>query len=251
MSPVIRISQPSYERLKSLAEPFNDKPASVIERLLDAYDRKQETTSGLPKTSNSASEKTSKRRGNNPDTLDQVIQVCELVWQKGKTYQEAITIVSKLVGVEPNTVRDKCTRLISIKGVIKVDTALFLQYLDDKQRMAKHLLRKFPRYSQIIESRILYKKNGNDNIVNGDVDSMTHLSEMWDVMKKHMPIDQIFSLDEIYSIVEKHCDLDKEDFDPQAPGSLIPKWKRNVRNVLQKKNDIEVLRVGRGLYKRI
>lgn len=40
-------------------------------------------------------------------------------------------------------------------------------------------------------------------------------------------------MEEIYRIVEQNSCLDDEDWEPQAPGSDIPKWKRNVRNVLQ------------------
>lgn len=36
--PVIRIPDPVFERLQSLATPFVDTPATVIERLLDHYD---------------------------------------------------------------------------------------------------------------------------------------------------------------------------------------------------------------------
>ena len=49
-------------------------------------------------------------------------------------------------------------------------------------------------------------------------------------------------LQEIYGIVEERLTLDAEDFDPQSPTSDVPKWQRNVRNVLQYrkgKGDIE------------
>ena len=38
MSPIIRISEPVYDRLQSIAVPFIDTPASVIERLIDLYE---------------------------------------------------------------------------------------------------------------------------------------------------------------------------------------------------------------------
>ncbi|MGI8911125.1 MAG: T4SS efffector SepA family protein [Rubrobacteraceae bacterium] len=38
MSPVIRISDATYERLQNIARPFVDTPAIVIERLLDKYE---------------------------------------------------------------------------------------------------------------------------------------------------------------------------------------------------------------------
>jgi hypothetical protein len=41
------------------------------------------------------------------------------------------------------------------------------------------------------------------------------------------------SLDEIYQTIQRYGDLNDEDFEPQSPTSDLPKWKRNVRNVLQ------------------
>jgi len=41
MSPVIRVSESTYERLKSLAEPFTDTPDSIIERLLSFHDEQK------------------------------------------------------------------------------------------------------------------------------------------------------------------------------------------------------------------
>ena len=48
MSPVVRIPEGTYQRLKSLAEPFVDSPATVVERLLDFHDECSETN-GIPK----------------------------------------------------------------------------------------------------------------------------------------------------------------------------------------------------------
>ena len=49
-------------------------------------------------------------------------------------------------------------------------------------------------------------------------------------------------MQDIYRIIERIVDLDDEDFEPQSPNSDIPKYKRNVRNVLQyrkRKGEIE------------
>lgn len=57
-----------------------------------------------------------------------------------------------------------------------------------------------------------------------------------------MPIGEWVSIKEIYSIVENNFPLDSEDDEWQSPTSSIPKWRRNVRNVLQYrkgKGDIE------------
>ena len=62
---------------------------------------------------------------------------------------------------------------------------------------------------------------------------MTHHPEIWACLVGHMPRGRWVSLREIYSLVAAHLVLDREDHEPEAPGSSVPKWKRNVRNVLQ------------------
>jgi hypothetical protein len=62
---------------------------------------------------------------------------------------------------------------------------------------------------------------------------MIHLPEIWDIIQRRMPGGRWVSLEDIYQIVEQYGNLDAEDFEPQSPTSDIPKWKRNVRNVLQ------------------
>jgi len=80
---------------------------------------------------------------------------------------------------------------------------------------------------------------------------MTRLPEIRDAIEKSMKRSRVYSLSEIYDMVNIQCNLDKEDFDPQAPGSNQPKWKRNVRNGLQKMKDKNVDWRGGGLYLRI
>jgi hypothetical protein len=78
---------------------------------------------------------------------------------------------------------------------------------------------------------------------------MTHLPDIWSIIRFHMPRDTWMVLGDIYDLVEQHTSLDEEDMGPQAPGSTIPKWKRNVRNVLQyRKRTGEVLWNGDSHY---
>ena len=71
---------------------------------------------------------------------------------------------------------------------------------------------------------------------------MIHRPEIWDIIQTEMPKGRWVLLEEIYHLVEKHGSLDAEDFEPQSPTSDIPKWKRNVRNVLQyRKSTGEIL----------
>lgn len=62
---------------------------------------------------------------------------------------------------------------------------------------------------------------------------MTRLPEIWSCIKQYLPKGQWVNLETIYELVETNLKLDLEDFEPQSPSSVIPKWKRNVRNVLQ------------------
>jgi hypothetical protein len=62
---------------------------------------------------------------------------------------------------------------------------------------------------------------------------MIHQPEIWDILRRKMPRDCLVSLEEIYHIIEEQGDLDDEDSEWQSPTSAVPKWKRNVRNVLQ------------------
>jgi len=65
-----------------------------------------------------------------------------------------------------------------------------------------------------------------------------------------MTTDIWYSIDTIYQVIEKHHQLDDADFEPQAPTSSIPKWKRNVRNVLQyRKGKSQLLWDGGARYK--
>ena len=64
---------------------------------------------------------------------------------------------------------------------------------------------------------------------------MIHSDEIWDIVQSKMPRGQWISLEQMYDMVRKFGTLDDEDFEWQSPTSDVPKWKRNVRNVLQHK----------------
>jgi hypothetical protein len=62
---------------------------------------------------------------------------------------------------------------------------------------------------------------------------MIHQPEIWALIKTYLPRRTWIHLHKIYDLVKKHADLGNDDFYPQSPTSNLPKWKRNVRNVLQ------------------
>lgn len=71
---------------------------------------------------------------------------------------------------------------------------------------------------------------------------MIRAPEIWDIILRKMPRQRWIALEEIYQFVEHEGLLDKEDFEPQSPSSDIPKWKRNVRNILQYRKGIGDIR---------
>jgi len=62
---------------------------------------------------------------------------------------------------------------------------------------------------------------------------MTYLSEIWECIKKKISKSHWTNIETIYDFVQNSLTPDTEDVQPQSPSSDIPKWKRNVRNVLQ------------------
>jgi len=80
---------------------------------------------------------------------------------------------------------------------------------------------------------------------------MTRLPEIWSRIKQYLPKGQWIDLERIYELVETNLKLDFEDFEPQSPSSDIPKWKRNVRNVLQYRKRTEDIEWGNDAKYRI
>ena len=79
---------------------------------------------------------------------------------------------------------------------------------------------------------------------------MTRLPDIWKCLMGKLPRKQWVDLQAIYKLVERHLPLDTEDFEPQSPKSDIPKWMRNVRNVLQyRKSTGEIEWDGDGKYR--
>ena len=62
---------------------------------------------------------------------------------------------------------------------------------------------------------------------------MIHQPEIWDIILNYLPRRAWIHLHKIYDLVERYAELDNDDFRPQSPTSDLPRWKRNVRNVLQ------------------
>jgi len=64
---------------------------------------------------------------------------------------------------------------------------------------------------------------------------MKHSAQLWPAILKSLNRRSWTPLSAIYAGVAKRVVFDPDDFTPEAPHSTIPKWKRNVRNVLQRR----------------
>ncbi len=79
---------------------------------------------------------------------------------------------------------------------------------------------------------------------------MTHLPTIWTCIQEKIPRGVWVDIEEIYNLIKNNISLDDEDFEWQSPTSNIPKWKRNVRNVLQyRKKTGEITWDGKANYK--
>jgi len=78
---------------------------------------------------------------------------------------------------------------------------------------------------------------------------MLHTKQIWKIIKNNMPKEKWIPITDIYQLVEDKRMFDKEGFLPQSPVSSIPKWKRNVRCVLQyRKGRKEIMWDGNANY---
>jgi hypothetical protein len=62
-----------------------------------------------------------------------------------------------------------------------------------------------------------------------------HSDELWQAIQRVLRKDRWTRLADLYRGVAQLLTLDADDFEPEAPGSELPKWQRNVRNVLQRR----------------
>jgi len=66
-------------------------------------------------------------------------------------------------------------------------------------------------------------------------DDHTTADEIWNVLVSRMKPGTWYHLEKLYEFVSEGVVLTKGDHEPDAPGSESPRWRRNVRNVLQRR----------------
>jgi len=85
-------------------------------------------------------------RGNK--TLNQILEVANLVLNQGKSFNEALKIIAKDRNVHETTVRDKCCRRMGLNA------AEFKELLKDKKKLSIILVKRFPGEEEFINVKL-------------------------------------------------------------------------------------------------
>lgn len=120
-------------------------PIHLFDTLRD-YTQKQEVSTGFIKISGTTESRKIYSYGD--ETLNQVLEVVELVFIQGKSYNEAVKIVAEKRGIHSATVRDKCTRRLGLT------TSQFKNLLENRKKLITFLIEKFPDRKDIINERL-------------------------------------------------------------------------------------------------
>ncbi len=67
--------------------------------------------------------------------------------------------------------------------------------------------------------------------------AMTDNGTLWKTIRTNLPLRTWIPIAEIYRAVEKHIALDAEDLDTSLSRTNIPRWRTNVRRVLNGKKE--------------
>jgi len=87
-----------------------------------------------------------------PDTVEQILAICDYMWRSGLQYNDAVHRVASDLGINETTVRDKCTRRISFHNQ-PVTTEAFLEMLSQRMVLRDYLCRRFPEHDAEIRYR--------------------------------------------------------------------------------------------------
>lgn len=89
-------------------------------------------------------------------TITQLHEVCRLVWQEHKDFNDAVRAAAARFNVHETTIRDKCTRRIEVAS-----TEAFLNLLRTPQDLIGHLCGKYPKLAQEIKKQFSSILPGN------------------------------------------------------------------------------------------
>ena len=140
----IEIDEKVWNYLKSKAEPFEDTPNSVLNRILlggqmsRLHEAKRTTAVGIP----------SSFPDGIPKALAQILEVIHEVKKSGRSRREATNLVAQRRNTAPQTVIDKYCRQLG-KRAYEIDRLLEDQNLGELRAL---LERKFVNHRELIDS---------------------------------------------------------------------------------------------------
>lgn len=136
-----------WARADMIKEGLLDKDSPYGVWTISAYGREwlEEQTGNVSNQSpgneqtSKAGSKTKPSQEERSVSLEQIIEVCHEIFDKGKNYNEAVQLVADRRGLKSfHTVSDKCTRQLDL------NTSEFKELTKDKFRMMKFLIDRFP-----------------------------------------------------------------------------------------------------------
>lgn len=140
----IEIDEKVWNYLKSKAEPFEDTPNTVLNRILFGSEVRDDLTKKLVMTENSPLN----LPGGIPKALSQILEVIYEVKKFNRSRNEATNIVARRRGTASQTIIDKYCRQLS-KRAYEIDDLLQEQNLE---RFKTLLINKFDKYRDVIVS---------------------------------------------------------------------------------------------------
>jgi len=141
----IEVDERVYNYLKGQAEPFEDTPNSVLNRILFGRDKLPEHAHHID---DSEKHKAPTFPGGVPKALVQVLEVVFEMKEMGRTRTEATNIVAQRRGTAPQTIIDKYCRQLNRKAY-EIDRLLQKQNLSEFSMLLEG---KFTNHKDIINS---------------------------------------------------------------------------------------------------
>ncbi|SRR5260221_1922240 len=88
-----------------------------------------------------------------PDTVLQIYAIVRHMREEGLSFKKAVKVTANELGIRESTVRDKCTRRITISSTEIIDTDAFNELLQKTEKLVNHLCQKFPDHQQAIKEK--------------------------------------------------------------------------------------------------
>ena len=131
-------------------EPAHYCSSLITESVENTIESKSKLAFGVP--GSSSARHTNGLDSQLPDTVEQILSICRYVWHEKMEYADAVRKVASDLNVLDTTVRDKCTRRISLPHA-PIDTARFLAMLTAPTELRDYLCHRFPKHAGEIVQR--------------------------------------------------------------------------------------------------